>query len=199
MSPKQDIGCTSGKPCCWVHTKQQVNSCPNLPSCFQVGTKLPTEIYVQRGSVLKGMLTWGICLCIVSALHIRENMTEIDLNSKCSCYLSLYKWCSEKLQTKQEKLSTLLLLQQHSVSPFPQPMARAFPFLCVLSTRNLSTAFSCLIEELPAFISASTSAYIKKTIRNQEAVIKSSLRRTHKSLTTAYDYLRWGMTKKNQP
>lgn len=150
-----------------------------------------SEVLCLRECWLEGSV-YALCQPCTS----EKTWLKLIWTGKCSCYLSLYKRCSEKLQTKQEKLSTLLLLQQHSVSPFPQPMARAFPFLCVLSTRNLSTAFSCLIEELPAFISASTSAYIKKTIRNQEAVIKSSLRRTHKSLTTAYDYLRWGMTKK---
>lgn len=68
------------------------------------------------------------------------------------------------------------MLQQHSLSPVPQPVARAFPFLCVLSTRNPSTTFSCLSEELPAFISASLPALKrnKETIHDQEAVIKSS-------------------------
>lgn len=65
--------------------------CHSLPSCFQVGTKLPAEIHIQWESVLKRMLAWGICLCIDSALPCTSEKAWLKLSftGKCSCYLFL--------------------------------------------------------------------------------------------------------------
>lgn len=76
---------TQGK----LHAKGTLTGKSLLPQSalmlfFQVSNKLPTDIHVQQWPVIHGMVTWGICPCVVSTFPCTSGKDDWNSSEQLS-------------------------------------------------------------------------------------------------------------------